>query len=104
MKGQQGGRLPPPRKRDRVRRSWRDHHVGWLFLAAVVTVIAATIALGLTYWHAETEYSDQQQACIAQRFKRFDPAKLGQCVDACKACMSGNTATCTTSCKLKGAI
>jgi hypothetical protein len=25
-------------------------------------------------------------------------------VDACKACMSGNTATCTTSCKLKGAI
>jgi hypothetical protein len=51
----------------------------------------------------ETEYSDQQRACIAQRYKEFDPRKLSQCVDVCKTCMNGNNVTCNTSCKLRGA-
>jgi hypothetical protein len=104
MKGQQHTRSMAPRRDPRrARRRWRDSLVGWLALAATVTVVGVLIALGLTYWHAETEYSDQQRVCIAQRFKQFDPKTLSQCVDACKACMSGSTATCTTSCKLKGA-
>ncbi len=41
--------------------------------------------------------------CIAQRYKDYDARQLSQCVDVCKACMNGNTATCNTSCKLKGA-
>jgi len=59
--------------------------------------------IGLAACSQEAEYSDQQRVCIAQRFGNFDASKLNQCVDACKACMNGNTVTCSTSCKLKGA-
>jgi hypothetical protein len=51
----------------------------------------------------DVEYSDQQRACIAQRYKKFDARNFSQCVDVCEACMTGTTVTCTTSCKLKGA-
>src|ERR1700726_4802574 len=51
----------------------------------------------------DVEYSDQQRACIAQPYTDFDAKKLSQCVDVCKACMNGNTVTCNTSCRLKGA-
>lgn len=40
--------------------------------------------------------------CPAKRFP-LDPKNLKQCVDACIACDSGTTMTCTTSCYLKGA-
>jgi hypothetical protein len=60
-------------------------------------------AIGLVACSQEPEYTDQQRVCIAQRYKDFDPKKLIQCVDVCKACMNGTTATCNTSCKLKGA-
>jgi hypothetical protein len=60
-------------------------------------------AIGLAACSQEAEYSDQQRACIAQRYADFDAKKLTQCVDICKACMNGNDTTCNTSCKLKGA-
>jgi hypothetical protein len=50
----------------------------------------------------EPEYT-AQRACIAQRYSKYDAAKLNQCVDVCINCMRGTTTTCTTSCKLKGA-
>jgi hypothetical protein len=61
------------------------------------------VSIGLASCSQEVEYSDLQRACIAQRYKEFDARKLSQCVDVCKACMKGNTVTCNTSCKLKGA-
>jgi hypothetical protein len=51
----------------------------------------------------EPEYTGEQRVCIAQHYGKYDPKDLNQCVTICKACMSGTTATCTTSCKLKGA-
>jgi hypothetical protein len=51
----------------------------------------------------EAGYTDQQLACIAQRYPNYDAKQLSQCVDVCKACMRGTTVTCNTSCKLKGA-
>jgi hypothetical protein len=65
--------------------------------------VLTTIAFCLASCSQEAEYSDQQRACIAQRYKDFDARKLSQCVDVCKSCMNGNTVTCNTSCKLKGA-
>jgi hypothetical protein len=102
MKGQDARYIPPRRERDEPRRRWRDRYVRWFALAAVIMGVAL-IALMLIYWRAEAEYSDQQRACIAQRYGQFDARKLTQCVDVCKACMKGNTVTCNTSCKLKGA-
>jgi hypothetical protein len=49
------------------------------------------------------EYTEQQRSCIADRYASYDAKHLNQCVDVCKACMRGNTVTCNTSCKLRGA-
>jgi hypothetical protein len=65
--------------------------------------ILMALAFGLASCSQEVEYSDQQRACIAQRYQNFDAKKISQCVDVCKACMNGNTVTCNTSCRLKGA-
>jgi hypothetical protein len=105
MAGQQDARyIPPRRKGDSSRRRWRDGvAVRWLAPAAFMIVAAALVAFTLIYWRGQVEYSDEQRACIAQRYSQFDVRKLSQCVDVCKACMKGNTATCNTACWLKGA-
>jgi hypothetical protein len=73
-----------------------------LVILMAVAVLAA-IAASLASRSRETEYSDRQRLCIAQRYLNFDARKLSQCVDVCKVCMNGNDVTCNTSCKLKGA-
>jgi len=107
MVGHQDARyIPPRRERDKSPRRWRDRFaIRRLLLAGVAMVVVVLVAFMLIYGHAsrEVEYSDQQRACIAQRYTSFDAKKLIQCVDVCKACMSGNTVTCNTSCKLRGA-
>jgi hypothetical protein len=106
MAGHQDARyIPPRRKGDSSRRRWRDSFaVRWLAPAVAVIIVAvAPVAFTLIYWRGQTEYSDEQRACIAQRYSPFDAKKLSQCVDVCKACMKGDTATCNTSCWLKGA-
>jgi hypothetical protein len=90
--------------RDRSRRRGRGRFgILRVVLAAVFLISLALVAVMLVSWRAELEYSDQQRACVAQRYTDFDAKKLSQCVDVCKACMNGNTVTCNTSCKLKGA-
>jgi hypothetical protein len=66
-------------------------------------IVLTTFVFSLASCSREAEYSDQQRACIAQRYKEFDARNFSQCVDVCEACMTGTTVTCTTSCKLKGA-
>jgi hypothetical protein len=66
-------------------------------------IILVAVAIGLASCSQEVEYTDQQRACIAQRYAVFDARKLSQCVDVCKACMKGSEVTCNTSCKIKGA-
>jgi len=61
------------------------------------------LALGLASCSQEIEYTEEQRSCIAQRYASYDARQLNQCVDVCKACMKGNTVTCNTSCKLRGA-
>jgi len=65
--------------------------------------VFVAVALVLASCSKEPEYTVEQRVCIAQHYGKFDPKDLNQCVAICKACMSGTTATCTTSCKLKGA-
>ena len=83
---------------------------GWVKKAAAMYMVTPgsliflmAMAVGLAACSQETDYSDQQRACIAQRYKEFDARNLNQCIDVCKACMHGNNVTCNTSCKLKGA-
>jgi hypothetical protein len=66
-------------------------------------VLLTAVAAGLASCSQEVEYTDQQRNCIAQRYTNYDARQLSQCVDVCKACMRGNTVTCNTSCRLRGA-
>jgi hypothetical protein len=61
------------------------------------------LAMFLTGRSDETEYSDQQRACIARLYSSYDAKQMSQCVNVCRSCMGGNTVTCSTSCNLKGA-
>jgi hypothetical protein len=65
--------------------------------------VLITGAIGLGSCWQEPSYTEQERTCIAQRYNNYDAKRLSQCVDVCKACMKGNTLTCNTSCRLKGA-
>lgn len=51
----------------------------------------------------DDEFTPEQKLCVAQIYAKYDPSRLEECVDACRKCKGGNTVTCTTSCKLRGA-
>ena len=72
--------------------------VGWIAL-----VCAAALAVSLAACSQEVDYTPEQRSCIAQHYTNYDARQLNQCVDVCRACMKGNTVTCNTSCKLRGA-
>jgi hypothetical protein len=61
------------------------------------------LAIGLAACSQEVEYTPEQRGCIAQHYASYDSKQISQCVDVCKACMRGNTVTCNTSCRLRGA-
>ena len=64
--------------------------------------IVASIALFTAACSKDDGFSDQQRLCIAQKFPTYDAKNMEQCLSVCKACLGGNTVTCSTSCKLKG--
>ena len=61
------------------------------------------LAAGLAACSREVDYTPEQRSCIAQRYAAYDARQINQCVDVCKVCMKGNTVTCNTSCRLRGA-
>jgi hypothetical protein len=65
--------------------------------------ILAAFALNLASCSQEVERTDEERACIAQRYKSYDAKQLSQCVDVCATCMKGSAVICNTSCKLNGA-
>ena len=66
-------------------------------------LFCTVLAISLAACSQEGDYTNEQRACIAQHYTNYDASKLNQCVDVCIACMRGNTITCNTSCKLRGA-
>jgi hypothetical protein len=63
----------------------------------------ATLALLSASCSKERQYTEEERSCIAQQYFVYDATKIDQCVHVCKACMKGNTITCNTSCRLRGA-
>ena len=72
-------------------------------LSILMALVLTALAFGLASCSREVEYTDQERTCIAQRYQTYDAGKISQCVDVCKACRKGNTVTCHTSCRLRGA-
>ena len=67
-------------------------------------IFSTALAIGLASCSQEKpSFTEKERACIAQRYKNYDPKQVDQCVDVCKVCLNGTVATCNTSCKLKGA-
>jgi hypothetical protein len=65
--------------------------------------VLLAVALAVASCSREAEYTNEQRACIAQHYGKYDPKNMKQCFAVCKDCMNGTTTTCTTSCTLKGA-
>jgi hypothetical protein len=61
------------------------------------------IAAGLSACSQDIETTPEQRACIAEHYSNYNPRQISQCVDVCRLCMKGNTVTCNTSCRLRGA-
>lgn len=70
--------------------------------ATVFAVALAALAVigGCT---KEEELTAQQKVCVAGLYPTYDPTKTEACVKVCKTCKKGNTVTCNTSCRLRGA-
>jgi hypothetical protein len=67
---------------------------------ALVAFAVGSIVVGCK---PDDDLTPQQKTCAAKLYSQYRASDLEQCVNVCKACRNGNTNTCTTSCKLKGA-
>ena len=68
----------------------------FIFIALVLLTTAAC--------QQETEVTGStSNKCVADLFPSYNPRNLNQCLSACSRCDHGTTATCSMSCKLKGA-
>ncbi|MES2752825.1 MAG: hypothetical protein V4661_15770 [Pseudomonadota bacterium] len=65
--------------------------------------LALLAAIALAACGPKDDLTEAQKACMSNNFSQYKPSDLEQCVNACKVCRNGNTTTCTTSCRLKGA-
>lgn len=71
----------------------------WMLVPFVVVVM-----LGLAACEPETETTNSIKQCTAGLTGSVAPRNLDQCVETCKICEHGNTMSCTTACRLKGAM
>ncbi len=71
-------------------------------MARVLIIVAlALLAAGCRQDNDTTGSIDN---CPVRLAKNYNPRNLDQCVSACRSCDHGTVTTCTTSCRLKGAI
>ena len=66
---------------------------------AVILAIASLVVVACTPEAAQTD----EQICTSKLYPSYDATRLDQCMAVCKSCRNGNTVTCSTSCKRKGA-
>ena len=64
-------------------------------------ILVLAFAVSACSPHGDT--TGATSSCAKDLFPAYNPKVLDQCVAACKKCDRGITATCTTSCTLKGA-
>lgn len=73
-------------------------------LRLTIVHVAALAALAIAGGCAkEEELTAEQKVCVAGLYPAYDPSRTEACVNVCKTCKKGNTVTCHTSCRLRGA-
>ena len=68
----------------------------------VVLIVAALVMTSCSPEQQDVTGSIHNK-CAAELFSQFNPKAMDQCVAVCRKCDRGTTATCSTSCTLKGA-
>ena len=66
-------------------------------VALVFTVLA------LSGCAKEDELTAEQKVCAIGLYPQYSAKRYDECVKVCTVCKKGNTVTCSTSCKLRGA-
>lgn len=70
---------------------------------ATVFVVALAVLAVSGGCAKEEELTAEQRVCVADLYPTYDPKQTEACVKVCKVCKKGNTVTCNTSCRLRGA-
>jgi hypothetical protein len=65
-----------------------------------VLLSAALLAVSCT---PEGDVTGASNQCASELYPAYNPKDRQQCVDVCIKCNNGSTATCSTSCWMKGA-
>ena len=65
--------------------------------------LAVFVAIGLLMGGCSPDGDATGSSCAKDLYRAYNPKSLEQCVAVCKRCDHGTTATCNTSCTLKGA-
>ena len=69
-----------------------------------ITVFVGALAIfAIASGCTKEELTAEQKVCVADLYPTYDPTKTEACVKVCKTCKKGNTVTCHTSCRLRGA-
>jgi hypothetical protein len=67
-------------------------------------VVLIVAALAMTSCYPEEDVTGSiHNKCATELYSRFNPKAMDQCMAVCIKCDRGTTATCSTSCTLKGA-
>jgi hypothetical protein len=78
--------------------SCRSRCLPKLAIGSLIFALLAIVACS-----PESAQNDPEKTCALKLYPNYDVTRLDQCMNVCKSCRNGNTVTCSTSCKLKGA-
>lgn len=68
-----------------------------------LTIVVVTALAVLGGCAKDEELTAEQRVCVAGLYPTYDPSRTEACVKVCKVCKKGNSVTCYTSCRLRGA-
>jgi hypothetical protein len=74
-----------------------------IFSLSAFSTLLIVASLAVVACKPEAADTKDEQTCISDFFPKYVETNLEQCMAVCKKCRHGSTATCSTSCQLKGA-
>lgn len=70
----------------------------------IIAIVLSAAALASCMPESKNDVTGSIGSCAQKLYSPYNPRDMKQCVAVCIACERGVTTTCSTSCKLKGAI
>ena len=67
------------------------------------TACLLVLAIILAGCRNDEQTGSVNASCVEKLYPSYNPRSFEQCVNVCNKCEAGTVATCTTSCRLRGA-